>query len=118
MDSILTTVKKMLGIEEDYTDYDVDIIIHINSALNILTQMGVGPKEGFAINSKEETWDQFLDGEENKVLLNDVKTYMYLKVKKYFDPLTGSAGSSLDECIAELEWRINSTADIEVQKHD
>lgn len=115
MDSILTSVKKMLGIEEDYEDFDMDIIIHINTVLNILTQMGVGPKEGFAINSKEETWDQVLDGEENKVLLNDIKTYVYLKVKKIFDPMTGSGGSSLDSVIEELEWRINSTADIEQQ---
>lgn len=110
--SILTSIKKMLGIEEDYEDFDMDITIHINSVLSILTQLGVGPKTGFHITDKTQTWEEFIG---DNPLLNDVKTYVYLKVKMIFDPMIGSGGSSLESVIEELEWRINSTADIEEQ---
>lgn len=106
MDSILSSVKKMLGIMEDYTDFDVDIIMHINSVFMILNQLGVGPKNGFTITDKKSTWTDYIPDGAN---LESVKSYIYLKVRLLFDPPTSS---SVMECykqsINELEWRLNT----------
>lgn len=105
MDSILTTVKKVLGLAEDYTAFDVDIIMHINSILSVVNQLGVGPGEGFSIEDKAPTWEQFLGTDPRK---NDVKTYVYLRVRLLFDPpSTSHAIASVKEQYKELEWRIN-----------
>ena len=105
MDSILTSIKKLLGIAEEYTQFDVDIIKHINTVFMILTQMGVGPPEGFSITGADETWDNFLSGSTN---LEGVKTYVYMKVQLMFDPPTSSAKlDSANRVINELEWRLN-----------
>ena len=105
MDSILTSIKKLLGIAEEYTQFDVDIIKHINTVFMILTQMGVGPPEGFSITGADETWDNFLTGSTN---LEGVKTYVYMKVQLMFDPPTSSAKlDSANRVINELEWRLN-----------
>lgn len=105
MDSILTSIKKLLGIAEEYTQFDVDIIKHINTVFMILTQMGVGPPEGFSITGADETWDNFLTGSTN---LEGVKTYVYMKVQLMFDPPTSSAKlDSANRIIGELEWRLN-----------
>ena len=105
MDSILTSIKKLLGIAEEYTQFDVDIIKHINTVFMILTQMGVGPPEGFSITGSYETWDDFLSGSTN---LEGVKTYVYMKVQLMFDPPTSSAKlDSANRVINELEWRLN-----------
>lgn len=105
MDSILTSTKKLLGIAEEYTQFDVDIIKHINTVFMILTQMGVGPPEGFSITGADETWDDFLSGSTN---LEGVKTYVYMKVQLMFDPPTSSAKlDSANRVINELEWRLN-----------
>lgn len=105
MDSILTSIKKLLGIAEEYTQFDVDIIKHINTVFMILTQMGVGPPEGFSITGVYETWDDFLSGSTN---LEGVKTYVYMKVQLMFDPPTSSAKlDSANRIISELEWRLN-----------
>ena len=105
MDSILTSIKKLLGIAEEYTQFDVDIIKHINTVFMILTQMGVGPPEGFSITGVYETWDDFLSGSTN---LEGVKTYVYMKVQLMFDPPTSSAKlDSANRVINELEWRLN-----------
>ena len=105
MDSILTSIKKLLGIAEEYTQFDVDIIKHINTVFMILTQMGVGPPEGFSITGAYETWDDFLSGSTN---LEAVKTYVYMKVQLMFDPPTSSAKlDSANRVINELEWRLN-----------
>lgn len=109
MDSILTTIKKMLGIAEDYTHFDVDIVIDINATLMVLTQLGVGPTQGYLITSAEDEWDDFLDGAIN---LEAIKTYIYLKVKLMFDPpQTSFAIESANRMITELEWRINLEAE-------
>lgn len=110
MESILTSVKKMLGIEEDYEHFDPDIIMHINSVLAILTQVGVGPADGFTIKDKTATWSDFFgDGSVN---LEPVKTYVYMKVRLMFDPPTSSAAmDSMTKIANELEWRLNVTAD-------
>ena len=109
MDSILTSIKKMLGITEDYEHFDQDLIMHINSVFMILNQLGVGPDTTFGITSKEETWDQFIDG---KTDLDSVKSYMYLKVKLMFDPpQSGIVMNATQEQIRELEFRLNIADD-------
>lgn len=110
-DSILLSVKKSLGLEPDITHFDPDIIMCINSALNVLTQLGVGPNCGFQITSSEDAWEQFI-GED--VRLNMVKTYIFLKTKVTFDPPTGNAIlESYKEQIREYEWRLNVQVDPE-----
>lgn len=106
MESILTSIKKMLGIDEADESFDVDIISHINSVLFILTQAGVGPSSGFRIDSDQQTWDDFIP--EKKGNLDLVKTYVYQKVRLIFDPPTNSIVlQSTKELIAEFEWRLN-----------
>lgn len=105
MDSILTSIKKMLGVTEEYEIFDSDIIIHINSVFTILTQLGIGPQDGFAITDKNACWSDFVE-DDNK--LNDIKSYMYLKVKLLFDPSQSSiVNESMKYMISELEWRLN-----------
>ena len=107
--SILTSIKKMLGIAEDYTEFDEDIITHINSVFLNLTQLGVGPEEGFMIEDDTAAWEDFID---DSIQLQAVKTYMYLKVKLLFDPpLSSSVTESFTRMIAELEWRLNVAVD-------
>lgn len=109
LDSILTSVKKMLGITEDYEHFDADLIMHINSVFMILTQLGVGPSKGFSIDGKSDTWDDFISTGSN---LEAVKSYMYLKVKLLFDPpLSSAVMESMNRMISELEWRLNVSVD-------
>lgn len=109
MESILTSIKKLLGIEEEYTQFDADIIMHINTVFLNLTQLGVGPVEGFFIEDDTAIWEDFI-GDSNQ--LQAVKTYVYLKVKLLFDPpLSSSVTESMNRMIAELEWRLNVAVD-------
>lgn len=109
MESILTSIKKMLGITEKYTHFDEDIIMHINSVFMILTQIGIGPETGFRIEDDLATWEEFTS---DNIMLESVKSYMYLKVKSLFDPSASSAvTSSYDRLINELEWRLHVAAD-------
>ena len=111
MDSILVSIKKLLGIAADYTHFDPDIIMHINSAFSILTQLGVGPPEGFRIEDNTKTWNDFI-GDVTRI--DAVKSYVYLKVSLMFDPPTSSAVLSAKERqISELEWRLNVAAEQE-----
>ena len=111
MDSILTSVKKMLGIAEEYDAFDNDLIIHINSVFSILTQLGVGPIGGYYIEGPDETWDEFI-GTDPRLSL--VKTYTYMKVKSNFDPpQQGSVAEAMKRTIDELEWRINKIVEID-----
>lgn len=106
MESILTTIKKLLGIEEEYTQFDTDIIIDINSVFMTLNQIGVGPETGFAITDKTKTWTDFLG---DNVLLEGVKSYVYLKVRLLFDPPSNSSLiESMNRQIAEFEWRLST----------
>lgn len=108
-DSILATEKKMLGLDVDYTPFDMDIIVHINSALMTLTQLGVGPKEGFMIAGYDETWSAFLT---NNVNLEAVKTFVYLKVRMVFDPPTNSfVMDAMKRESEEIGWRLNVQAE-------
>ena len=104
MESILTSIKKLLGIEEDYVHFDADIIMHINSVLSILTQLGVGPSEGYSIKDARATWDEFIT---DSTRLELVKSYVYLKVRLMFDPPSSSSAiESMKQLISELEFRI------------
>ena len=108
MESILQSIKKMLGISEEYKNFDVDIIMHINSVLMILTQLGIGPPEGFSISDDQPIWTDFVG--EKKV--EAVKSYVFMKVKLLFDPPTRSSVlESYNRLINELEWRLNVQAE-------
>lgn len=109
MESILTSIKKLLGISEEYEHFDADLIMHINSVFMILTQLGVGPSEGFHITDSSENWVDFIP-EPARIEL--VKSYMYLKVKLLFDPPSSSAViESMNRMISEFEWRLNVAAE-------
>ena len=109
MDSILLTIKKMLGIETDYDGFDVDIIVGINSAFMSLNQLGVGPEIGYSITTIDDEWADFLVAATN---LEGVKSYIYLKTRLLFDPPSNSfLVDSISKQISELEWRLNVQAD-------
>lgn len=110
MDSILTSIKKMLGIAEEYEHFDPDIIMHINSVFMTLTQLGVGPSEGFSIVDEDTIWIDFIP---DLAKLQAVKSYMYLKVRLLFDPASlGSATlAAYERQIQEYEWRLNVGAE-------
>ena len=109
MDSILGSVKKMLGITDEYTVFDPDIVMHINSVFFVLTQLGVGPPDGFSIQDKTAVWDDFIPCGAN---LEAVKSYLYLKVRMLFDPPQSSALSeAFNRQINEFEWRLNVAVD-------
>lgn len=109
MESILETIRKLIGGEEYGEHFDADLIIQINMAFSILTQLGVGPEDGFFITDDSAVWTDFI-GDSKR--LEMVKTYVYLKVKLVFDPPTNSSlYDAYDKQIKELEWRINVTVD-------
>jgi len=104
MESILDTIKKMLGIESDYTHFDIDIITNINTIFLNLQQIGVGPKSGFSITDNTTQWNDYISGEN----LEAVKTYIYLKVRLLFDPPTNAfLVDAMERQIREIEWRLN-----------
>ena len=108
-ESILTSVKKNLGIIEDDTSFDSDIILDINSIFPILYQIGIGP-EGFQIEDKMTTWGDYLGEDEGRLSL--VKSYMYLQVRIIFDPpQSSSVISAYESRIAEYTWRLNCMVD-------
>jgi len=105
MDSILNSIKKLLGIEEDYDHFDTDIIIYINGALMGLNQIGIGPIEGFVVMDETDTWTTFIGARKD---LEYVKMYVYLKVRLVFDPPQSSyLVDALNKQVAEIEWRLN-----------
>lgn len=110
-ESILTSIKKLLGIPEDYEHFDQDIIIHINSVFMILNQIGVGPTEEFTITDKTAVWSDFIS--DNKKI-ESVKTYVYMKVRLLFDPpLSSAVMDCINKVISEMEWRLNVAAESE-----
>ena len=112
MESILTSIKKLLGLAEDYKQFDADIVMHINSVFADLAQMGVGPSTGFRIDDASAIWEDFTS---DNMLLQSVQSYMHLRVKLLFDP--NSVGSSTlafyERQIAQWEWRLNIAAESE-----
>lgn len=114
--SILLSVKKMLGIPPEYDQFDPEIIIHINSVFSILTQLGVGSDEGFSIKDSTASWSDYIP--EGKAV-EDIKTYMYLKVRLIFDPPQSSAAiDAMKQLASEFEWRINVGVDVEEVNHE
>lgn len=110
-DSILSSIKKLLGIGESYTNFDTDIMIHINTAIMVLHQLGVGPKDKvFTISSKDDKWSDLINVEDD---LEGIKTYIYLKVKIIFDPPQhGPTEDAFRESIKEYEWRLCHQAEM------
>ena len=108
-ESILVYVKKLLGIQSDYNHFDPDIIYGINAAFAVLTQLGVGPEEGFSIFDDSATWNEFVSDNSR---LSLIKPYVYLKTKMLFDPPTsGTLSEAIDKTISEYEFRLNVVSD-------
>lgn len=106
-DSILNSIKKPLGLDPEYTAFDTDVIMHINSVFFSLSQLGIGPAGGFSIDDNVATWDEYLGIELTN--LHAVKTYMYLRVRLLFDPpATSFAIAAMEKQITEFEWRLNA----------
>lgn len=103
--SILKSVKKILGVAADDESFDLDILTFINSAFSTLHQLGIGPNDGFMIEDDTAVWDDFIGTDP---LRSQVKTYVYLKTRVSFDPPTTSyAIGAIEKQIEELEWRMN-----------
>lgn len=108
-ESILNSIKALLGPDSDYTVFDSDIIIFINGALSTLTQLGIGPSEGFKITGSRERWEDLLGDYQD---IESVKTFIYLKVRMLFDPPTSSfVLSAMQKECDELAWRLNVAVD-------
>lgn len=108
-DSILDSIKKILGMPPDYDAFDTDLVIHINSVFGILAQLGVGPAGGFSISDNTTLWKAYLGDSKD---LEMVKSYMTLKVRLVFDPPTiGAVMDAMKEQIREYEWRLNVQVD-------
>ena len=108
-ESILTSIKKLLGLPEDYKQFDTDVIMHINTVFMILNQLGVGPENGFRITDKATTWNDYLPEDSD---LDGVKTYMYLKVRTFFDPPQNSTlMDAINKQADMLEFRLNVNAE-------
>ena len=116
-DSVLLSIKKMVGLDRNYTAFDDDLIMHINSAFTVLNQLGVGPKAPFFISSENDSWNDFFKNSDKKPEL--VKSYIYLKVRLLFDPpSTGVLHQAMERQISEFEWRLNVECDTKNQNDD
>ena len=103
-ESILKTIKQLIGCPDDFEQFDLDLIVHINSAFATLTHLGVGPKEGYRITGAGNAWSEFEDDAQKLSLIKD---YVYIKTRLLFDPPTsGSLMDSLKEQLKEMEWRL------------
>jgi hypothetical protein len=110
-DSILNSTKKVLGLAPDYTVFDQDVIMHLNSTFSILDQLGVGPTGGYSIEDDEPTWDAY-SAPPNQLQM--VRTYVFLKVRMLFDPPTTSYMiTAMEQQIKEHEWRLNTFREVE-----
>ncbi|MCM1363403.1 MAG: hypothetical protein NC215_00265 [Ruminococcus sp.] len=120
-ESILATIKKLLGITEDYTYFDEDILVHINTVFMTLAQIGVGSSAPFSIDDDVPTWDNFFSTlpQEDSKNFSAIKTYIYMKVKLVFDPPTSSAVmEAMTRTVSELEWRLNHQAETSQSKEE
>lgn len=116
-DSVLLSIKKLVGLDRAYTAFDDDLIIHINSVFTILNQLGVGPKQSFFITGEEDTWSDFFQDTVKQPEL--VKSYIYLKVRLLFDPpSTGVLHEAMERQISEFEWRLNVECDTQIQNEE
>lgn len=115
MDSVLNSIKKLLGIQESYTIFDADLIMHINSTFAVLNQIGIGPKEGFMIEDSYTTWDEYITQANESM----VKSYVYLKVRLLFDPPSNNfLTESINRQLSELEWRLFLVGDTPTEGGD
>lgn len=106
--SVLKSTKKILGIGDDDASFDLDIITHINSAFSILTDLGVGPATGFAIDDADDEWDDFLPDIGDQIKLSKVKNCVFLRTKLWFDPPTSSyLLTAAEKQLQEQEWRLS-----------
>ena len=111
-ESILTSVKKVLGIPEYYEHFDQDILLHLNSVMSILNQLGVGPENGFVVEDDSTTWSDLFDGDIDTNKMSYVKSYVCLRVRLLFDPPASSGAiDAMERQMRELEWRITVTRD-------
>ena len=109
-ESILKTIKQLIGCPDDFEQFDLDLIVHINSAFATLTHLGVGPKEGYRITGADNAWSEFEDDAQKLSLIKD---YVYIKTRLLFDPPTsGSLMDSLKEQLKEMEWRLYMLYDL------
>lgn len=107
-DSILKTIRHMIGPSEDYSYFDTDLIVHINSAFSRLCQLGVGPENPFRITGEAELWQDFMDDGYQE----DVKQFVYLNVRLYFDPPSNATVLTMyKDQIQKLEWLLMETAE-------
>ena len=110
--SILNTIKPMIGVEVSDNSFDSVIVVHINAVLTSLTQMGVGPKNGYSITGSGQTWGDFLGSDPNAAWLNNVQSYVALKTRMLFDPpLQNAVATATNDLLKELEFRISVSAD-------
>lgn len=108
-DSILMTIRKLVCGNPYADHFDTDLLVHINACFAILNQLGVGPENGFVVTDETQSWSSYIA---DNYILNMVKTYVTLKVKKIFDPpLTSSVLEAMDKEISQLEWRLNVAVD-------
>ena len=108
-DSILMTIRKLVCGDPYADHFDTDLLVHINACFSILNQLGVGPENGFVVTDDTQSWSSYIA---DNYILNMVKTYVTLKVKKIFDPpLTSSVLEAMDKEISQLEWRLNVAVD-------
>lgn len=115
-DSILLTIKKLIGLDKDYGVFDLDLIVAINSSFMILNQLGIGPDKPFTIKGPDETWDDFFGDEELFAL---AKSYIYLRTKLLFDPPgSGVLHEAVERQISEFEWRMHTQADYNDSKKE
>ena len=114
-ESILVSVKRMLGILPNDRAFDDELIMHINGVFMTLQQLGVGPKTGFSISDYDATWSDFTD---NSNLIGSTRMFVYLKVRIIFDPPTSSAAAdAINNRISELEFRLNSQAECDAESN-
>ena len=108
-DSILMTIRKLVCGNPYADHFDTNLLVHINACFSILNQLGVGPENGFVVTDETQSWSSYIA---DNYILNMVKTYVTLKVKKIFDPpLTSSVLEAMDKEISQLEWRLNVAVD-------
>lgn len=117
IDGILDTIKKLLGIDPDDDSFDLDIIVIINSITPILSQMGIGPSNGYIVTSKEDKWSDYI--KDNTINLEGVKNYIFIKTKLIFDPPPNSTTiDSFNKILNELEWRMMLAVETDITKGD
>lgn len=115
-DSILETIKKLIGIDKLYDVFDLDIIVAINSSFMILNQLGIGPEKPYSIKGSDETWADFFGDEE---IFGLAKSYIYLRTRLLFDPpSSGVLHEAVERQISEFEWRMHVQADYNDAKEE